>query len=230
MVNTKDLVKSYFTGDIEQPVLRGITLSVARGEFISIIGPSGSGKSTLLYQLSLLDEPTSGEVFIDGVSGKTLKQKDKAFFRLQKMGFVFQDYAILPELTALENVMLPLIMEGYAWEKAELMAKEVLTKVGLAHRFNNVPSRLSGGEQQRVSIARAIGNNPPILFADEPTANLDSTNSKEVMKNLLDLKKEGQTILLVTHEEEYAYLADRVIFLKDGQIVDIKKGNLHGIN
>jgi putative ABC transport system ATP-binding protein len=225
MIEAKNLVKNYYNGDLVSPVLKDISLAVARGEFISIIGPSGSGKSTLLYQLSLLDEPTSGEVIVDGIKGKSLLQKDRAFFRLEKMGFIFQDYAILPELTALENVVLPLIMEGFSWEEANQMAQAVLEKVGLGHRLNNVPSRLSGGEQQRVSIARAIGNNPPILFADEPTANLDSTNSKEVMKVLLDLKKEGQTILLVTHEEEYANLADRVVFLKDGQIVDIKKGN-----
>lgn len=219
MISSQKLVKKYISGDAELTVLKEIDLEFKSGEFASIIGPSGAGKSTLLYQLSLLDNPTSGEIYFDGAATSILSEARKTALRLQKMGFVFQDYALLPELTALENVALPILMQGASKKEAEAKALIALTRVGLADRKNNLPSQLSGGQQQRVSIARAVAHDPHVLFADEPTANLDSASSKLVMEAFLDLHKEGQTIIMVTHEMEYAELAKRVVELKDGTIV-----------
>jgi putative ABC transport system ATP-binding protein len=219
MISSQKLVKKYISGDSELTVLKEINLEFKDGEFAAIIGPSGAGKSTLLYQLSLLDTPSSGEVFFDGQATSTLSEVRKTALRLEKMGFVFQDYALLPELTALENVALPILMQGASKREAEAKAFTALTRVGLADRKNNLPSQLSGGQQQRVSIARAIAHDPRVLFADEPTANLDSASSKIVIESFLDLHKEGQTIIMVTHEMEYAELAKRVVELKDGVVV-----------
>jgi len=190
-----------------------------------VTGPSGSGKSTLLYQLGLIDNPTSGEVKINGKNVSDLSPRNKQEYRLNQLGFVFQDYALVPELTALENVMVPLIMKGYSKAKSIQLATEHLVLMGLKDRLRNLPSQLSGGEQQRVSVARAVAHDPMILFADEPTASLDSTMSKQVMDVLVHLnKKEGQTIVLVTHELEYAEMADRVVLLKDGVILNDGNG------
>ncbi len=219
MIEVKNLIKTFKTGEIETRVLKGIDLTIKKGEWVAIMGRSGAGKSTLMYQMSLLDDPTSGEVVIDGHRTSHMSEHEKIRMRLFKFGYVFQDYALLPELTALENVVLPLLMEKYSRELAESRAQGALTKVGLGHRFPNLPSQLSGGEQQRVSIARAIAETPEILFADEPTANLDRESSKTVMDIFGGLHKEGQTIIMVTHEEEYGKLADRVIQLDDGKIV-----------
>ena len=219
IIETRRLTKSYTTGDVVTPVLKGIDLVVARNEWLAIMGRSGAGKSTLMYQISLLDEPTSGEIYLDGKEAHRMTEKEKMRHRLYKFGFVFQDYALMPELTALENVTIPLLMEQLAPAVATHKAEEALRKVGLGHRLGNLPSQLSGGEQQRVSIARAIAEKPEILFADEPTANLDHESSKTVMNLFEDLHKEGQTIIMVTHEEEYGRLADRIIRLEDGQIV-----------
>lgn len=223
MISSQKLVKKYISGDSELTVLKEINLEFNDGEFAAIIGPSGAGKSTLLYQLSLLDTPSSGEVFFDGQATSTLSEVRKTALRLEKMGFVFQDYALLPELTALENVALPILMQGASKREAEAKAFNALTRVGLADRKNNLPSQLSGGQQQRVSIARAIAHDPRVLFADEPTANLDSASSKIVIESFLDLHKEGQTIIMVTHEMEYAELAKRVVELKDGVVVKDRK-------
>jgi len=187
------------------------------------MGRSGAGKSTLLYQMSLLDEPTSGEVIIDEEDTSTLSIEEKTLFRLAELGYVFQDYALLPEMTALENVALPLLMQGISEEKAYAKAKEHLVKVGVGERLNNLPSKLSGGEQQRVSIARAIAHDPKILFADEPTANLDNESSRIIMEIFKELHKEGQTIIMVTHEAEYSKIAERIVHLDDGKIVSIEK-------
>lgn len=219
MIKASNIVKTYGTGQTAVTVLKHIDLEIYEGEFVAIIGPSGAGKSTLLYQLSLLDEPTSGEVYFEGGGTADLDQTEKTALRLHKMGFVFQDYALLPELNALENVALPMLMQGAGKGKAFERARVALGRLGLDDRKYNLPNQLSGGEQQRVSIARAIVHEPRVLFADEPTANLDSENSKRVMQTFLDLHKEGQTIVMVTHEEEYARAARRVISLKDGEIV-----------
>lgn len=219
MIQTDKLVKSFGKGDLRLVVLKELSLEVGDGEFIGIIGPSGAGKSTLLYQLSLLDEPTSGEVFFDNVKTSELSQSEKTQLRLYRMGFVFQDYALLPELTALENVALPMLMQGMTKANALEKAQKSLDRIGLGEKGMNLPSQLSGGQQQRVSIARAIAHDPHVLFADEPTANLDSENGQLVMESFLELHTEGQTIVMVTHEEEYAKHARRIIALKDGKIV-----------
>lgn len=218
IIQTKNLRKTFTDGDKETHVLKGIDMEIKQGEFISIIGRSGAGKSTLLYQISLLDHPTSGEIIIDGEDIHDLTQEERTQFRLNKLGYVFQDYALLPDLTATENVALPLLMQGYDKEKAYSRAKEVLDQVGLQGKYDNIPSKLSGGQQQRVSIARAIAHNPAILFADEPTANLDNESSLLILKIFKELHKEGQTIVMVTHEKEYTSVADRVIEMKDGVI------------
>ena len=225
MIKAENLVKSFGEGELKLVALKSLDLEIQDGEFIAIIGPSGAGKSTLLYQLSLLDEPTSGKIYMDGINTSALSQSEKTGVRLNKMGYVFQDYALLPELTALHNVALPMIMQGFNRKLAFEKAKKALDRIGLADKYYNLPSQLSGGQQQRVSIARAIAHNPKILFADEPTANLDSLNSKVVMEAFLDLhNSSGQTIVMVTHEEEYAEKARRVIALKDGVIIsDLKK-------
>lgn len=218
MIETKHLKKSYTDGPIETHVLRGIDLVIETGEFVAIMGRSGAGKSTLLYQLSLLDNPTSGHVIIDGVDTSGMSDSERSAFRLAKLGYVFQDYALLPELTALENVILPLLMMGVSKKAAIAKAKKTLERVGLGHRYKNLPSQLSGGEQQRVSVARAVAHDLQILFADEPTANLDTDSSRRVLEILKELSGEGQTIIMVTHEGEYGRLADRIISMEDGQI------------
>ncbi len=219
MISVKNIKKTYTNGDIETHVLKGINLEVKTGEFLAIMGKSGAGKSTLMYQMSILDEPTSGEILIDGVDILSLSIKEKTEFRLNKLGYVFQDYALLPELTAVENIMIPLLMRGLDTDLAKKRAMEALADVGLSHRLNNLPSQLSGGEQQRVSIARAVAQDPIILFADEPTANLDSVSSTHIIDVLREINKRGQTIIMVTHEKEYTHKCNRIIYLEDGLII-----------
>lgn len=219
MIKVKGLVKTYIDGDKETQVLKGLDFVANDGEFIAIMGRSGAGKSTFLYQMSLLDEPTSGEIIINNVDTHNLTLDGKTAFRLKNLGYVFQDYALLPDLTAVENIALPLLMQGVEREEAYRIGEESLQKFNLGHRINNLPSQLSGGEQQRVSVARAIAHKPRILFADEPTANLDNASSETVMKLFKELNKAGQTIIMVTHEEEYAKMADKIVTLDDGRIV-----------
>jgi putative ABC transport system ATP-binding protein len=219
MITVKNLKKSFKDGSQETHVLKGIDLEVSDGEFIAIMGRSGAGKSTLMYQMSLLDEPTSGEIIIDDVHTHTMTADEKTKYRLHQLGYVFQDYALLPDLTATENVVLPLLMQGMEKNKAFVIAHEALGKMGLAHRLDSIPANLSGGEQQRVSITRAIAHKPRILFADEPTANLDNESSKKVMEIFQELHASGQTIIMVTHEEEYGKLAQRIVKLDDGKII-----------
>ncbi len=207
------------SGDQKIVALDTLTFSVPEGQFLTVTGKSGSGKSTLLYQLGLLDLPTGGEVLIDGVDMVPVSENERTITRLNDLGYIFQDYAILPSLTALENTVVPLLMQGYSTAEAERKAKKALERVGLLDRMNNLPSQLSGGQQQRVAIARAIGHSPKIIFADEPTANLDSETSDQVIQTFIDLNKEGQTIVMVTHEPEYAKLAHRTITMADGKIV-----------
>ncbi|MEK7588751.1 MAG: ABC transporter ATP-binding protein [Patescibacteria group bacterium] len=219
MIEVKNLKKIFQSGDQEIIALNDLSFSVPQGQFLTVTGKSGSGKSTLLYQLGLLDIPTSGEVYIDGTEATRQNEKDRTLSRLNDLGYIFQDYAILPSLTALENTMLPLLMQGYDKKEANEKAKKALDKVGLLDRMNNLPSALSGGQQQRVSIARAISHDPKIIFADEPTANLDSETSAHVIEAFVKLNQEGQTIIMVTHEEEYAKMAHRTITMADGNIV-----------
>lgn len=218
MIQIKNLTKKFQNGDQEIIALNNVSFSVPAGQFLTVSGRSGSGKSTLLYQLGLLDLPSSGEVWIDGKDYVPVAENERTDVRLNSLGYIFQDYAILPSLTALENTMLPLLMQGYSTKEAELKAIIALERLGIKDRMNNLPSQLSGGQQQRVSIARAIAHNPKIIFADEPTANLDSETSEQVIQAFLDLNKDGQTIIMVTHEPEYAKLADRTIFMTDGAV------------
>lgn len=219
IISIKNLIKTYKTKEIETPVLRGIDLEVVEGEFLGIMGKSGSGKSTMMYQMGLLDHPTSGEIILNGSNTEKMSTEERTEMRLSELGYVFQDYALIPELTASENTMIPLLMQGKSIPEAEAISKEIISRVGLLNRLDNKPSQLSGGEQQRVSIARAMAHNPKILFADEPTANLDTASGHSIIELFQELHKKGQTIVMVTHEEEYAKHCDRIIFLEDGKIV-----------
>jgi putative ABC transport system ATP-binding protein len=223
MIVTKNLEREFTTGDVVTKVLKGIDFTAEDGEFVAIMGRSGAGKSTLMYQMSLLDYPTGGTITIDGVDTHTMHEAERVKFRLHNFGYVFQDYALLPELTALENVALPLLMQGKKRAKAYKEATTALERMALGHRLGNLPSQLSGGEQQRVSIARSVAHNPNVLFADEPTANLDNESSESVMEIFKQLNKDGQTIIMVTHEEVYARRAGRLIVIDDGRIKSEEK-------
>lgn len=219
MIEAKNLTKIFKNGDSQIVAINNLSFAVPEGQFLAVTGKSGSGKSTLLYQLGLLDLPTSGSVFIDGKDLVPESEKERTMVRLNDLGYIFQDYAILPTLTAYENTVLPLLMQGFSPAEAKTKAEKALIRVGLGDRMKNLPSQLSGGQQQRVAIARAIAHDPKIIFADEPTANLDSETSENVMEAFVELNKEGQTIIMVTHEPEYAALAHRVIVMEDGNIV-----------
>jgi putative ABC transport system ATP-binding protein len=223
MLEIKNLYKTFKSGDSEIHAVDDVSFLIPEGQFVSIAGRSGSGKSTLLYQLGLLDTPTSGVITIDGINASTLTEKERTSMRLATLGYIFQDYAILPTLTAIENVMVPLLMQGHSDMVAKKKAAKALERVGLGDRLHYLPSQLSGGQQQRVSIARAIGHEPKIVFADEPTANLDSETSRAVLDAFLELNRDGQTILMVTHEPEYAALTHRIITLADGKVISDKK-------
>lgn len=219
VVEVKNLVKSYHDGRTETTALAGVNFAVRKGEFVAIMGPSGSGKSTLLHLLGLLDVPTKGNYFFDGKDVTSFSQNELADIRNTKMGFVFQAFNLLPRTTVLENVKLPLTYSGIPESKWEKMAKEAVEAVGLGHRMYHEPAELSGGEKQRVAIARALVNNPQVIFADEPTGNLDSKSGKNIMQIIQSLNQnQGRTIILITHETATAEHAERIIRLKDGQI------------
>lgn len=222
MIQIENISKIFKSGDSEIRAIDNLSFSIPAGQFVTISGKSGSGKSTLLYQLGLLDEPTHGSIKIDGVEMVGLDEEERTMVRLNDLGYVFQDYAVIPSLTAIENVMVPLLMQGDTEAIAKTKAINAMEKVGLGNRLDNLPSQLSGGQQQRVAIARAIAHNPKIIFADEPTANLDSETSDQVIHTFLKLNQEGQTIVMVTHEPEYAKMAHRTIYLADGKIVEDK--------
>ena len=219
IIEAKGLVKTFKDGDNITKVLKGVDINVRDGEFVAIMGRSGAGKSTTMYQLSLLDEPTSGSIRLMGENTEKMDNSTRTNFRLYNLGYVFQDYSLIPELTAIENVLLPLMMQGKSDEEAKSLAQTALEQVNMGHRLANKPSELSGGEQQRVSIARAIAHSPRILFADEPTANLDTASSDTVIEIFKKLNKEGLTIVMVTHEDEYVKVVDRVIKMQDGLVI-----------
>ena len=219
MIRTTNLTRTYRLGVVEVPALRGISFEVRRGDFLGLMGPSGSGKSTLLHLLGLLDFPTAGTIEINGMDVATMDDDERTDYRLRKMGYIFQDYALVAELTVLENVMLTVMAQGRTEDECREASREVLSTVGLSHRLNHLPRELSGGEQQRVAIARSMVNRPIILFADEPCANLDTMNSKAVLDQFHTLNEEfGQTIVMVSHEEWHKEYFHRIVYLKDGQI------------
>ncbi len=218
IIETKNLIRSFFVGNQQVDALKGVNLSVEKGEFISIMGPSGSGKTTLMNIIGCLDTPTSGQYYLNNQLVNDLGEDDLARIRNKEIGFVFQSFHLLAKNSALSNVILPLKYAGTEKNQAEKRAKEVLHQVGLSDRVNHGPSELSGGQQQRVAIARALVNKPSILFADEPTGNLDSKTGDDVMNLFRELNEEGQTIILITHEEEIANQSKRIINIKDGLI------------
>ncbi len=219
LIEVKNLSKTYSSEDIETPALKGVSFSVQRGEFIAIMGPSGSGKSTLLHLLGFLDRHTDGTYFFDSKTIDDYSRDELAKVRNKKMGFIFQAFNLLPRTSVLENVKLPLLYSSVDDREWEARAKKVIDQVGLSHRISHEPSQLSGGEKQRVAIARALINNPDVIFADEPTGNLDSKSGEVVMDLLQKLNAEGHTILLITHETYTAEHASRIIRLHDGLMV-----------
>ncbi|WOF17346.1 ABC transporter ATP-binding protein [Methanoplanus sp. FWC-SCC4] len=221
MITLKDVFKIYGIGAATVHALNGVSLEIEKGEFVGITGSSGSGKSTLLHMVGLLDEPTKGDVFIGTTDVLELSDEEKSRFRLKRFGYVFQDYALVPELSAAENVLLLAMARGLDDEEAKIKSVEILEKVGLSGRIEHLPGEMSGGEQQRVAIARALVNNPEILFADEPCANLDSVNSKNVLDLFREINRElKQTIVMVSHEDWHIPYFDRIIRLHDGKIIE----------
>jgi len=220
IIKTVNLAKTYKVGEIDVPALKSVNLSVNKGEFVAIMGASGSGKSTLMNLLGCLDKPTAGEYYLDGTNTSKLSKNEYANIRNQKIGFVFQGFNLLPRTTALENVELPLMYDRQSKEKNhKALAVEALEKVGLTDRSHHEPNQLSGGQQQRVAIARALVNQPTIILADEPTGNLDSRTSIEIFCLFQKLNEEGITIIMVTHERDFAAFAKRIIEMRDGRII-----------
>ena len=218
ILQTESLKKYYGTGDTEVRALDGVDLTVEQGEFVAIVGTSGSGKSTLLHMLGGLDRPTAGKVTVDGKDIFALKDEELTIFRRRKIGFVFQSYNLVPVLSVWENIVLPIQLDGRAVDEA--FVREVVATLGLEKKLQNLPSQLSGGQQQRVAIARALATKPAILLADEPTGNLDSKISQDVLGLMkVTSQKFGQTMVMITHNEEIAQLADRIVRIEDGRIV-----------
>jgi putative ABC transport system ATP-binding protein len=224
LIEIKNLQRVYFENtDIELRALRGVDLKIEAGEFVAIMGPSGSGKSTLMHLLGFLDTPSGGKYFFEGEDATNLTDNELATIRNQKVGFVFQSFHLLPRTTATENVELPLMYSKGKKDDHTQRAQTMLQRVGLGDRLDHMPNELSGGQQQRVSIARALVNNPRVIFADEPTGNLDSVSSKEIMDIFKELHKEGRTIIMVTHDPMVGMQTDRIISLQDGNIIRDEK-------
>lgn len=221
LIDIKNIYKIYNEDmDSEVRALNGVTLSIGKREFVAIVGASGSGKSTLMNILGLLDVPTYGEYLLDSIDVTELSDKELSKVRNKQIGFIFQGFNLISELTALENVELPLIYRGTKASDRRKLAEEALERVGLGERMEHYPAEMSGGQQQRVAIARALASNPPIIMADEPTGNLDSRTSGDVMRLLRELHAEGSTVILITHDDNIAASADRVVRIMDGKIVD----------
>ena len=219
VIDVRDVWKVYGT-KVQVEVLRGVSLSINEAEFVAIIGPSGSGKSTLMHVMGCLQRPTRGQIVLEGINVAELSEDELAEIRAKKIGFVFQQFNLLPLKTAQKNVELPLVFQGAGVTERSKRAAELLKQVGLGHRMEHKPSQMSGGEQQRVAIARALVGNPTIIFADEPTGNLDTKSSREIMSILKKLNSEGKTLIVVTHDSEIASWADRTIRLRDGRIIE----------
>ena len=219
LIEIKDVYKIYNPGENEVRALDGVSLTIDEGEFVAIIGQSGSGKSTLMNTLGLLDRPTSGEYFLSGRDVATLTDDEQSEIRNKQIGFIFQGFNLIPSLTAIDNVELPLVYRGMKREERNKLSLEALERVGLSKRLHHRPSQMSGGQQQRVAIARAVAAKPPVILADEPTGNLDSSSGREVMRILHELSDEGRTIILITHDNEIAEEANRIIRIQDGKIV-----------
>ena len=222
VVKVKDLVRIYKLGKVEIPAVKGISFEVRKGEFVSIMGPSGCGKSTLMNLIGCLDHPTSGSVYLDSLEVSKFGDRELASIRNKKMGFVFQTFNLLPRLNALENVEIPLIYSGVRGKEREVKSNKILSSMGLLDRAKHRPAELSGGEQQRIAIARALINSPSIILADEPTGNLDSKTGEEIMTIFQKINRGGATIIMVTHELDIARHSKRAIHLKDGQVVKDK--------
>jgi putative ABC transport system ATP-binding protein len=219
VIKLTNIKKEYVTGDVITEVLKGVNLTVMKGDFIAITGRSGSGKSTLMNIIGLLDTPTSGKYILDGTAVESLSEDELSSIRSRQIGFVFQSFNLLPRSTTLENVILPSIYAGVKKKEREIRAIQILTKVGLAERINNRPNQLSGGQQQRVAIARALMNDPEVILADEPTGNLDTSSGNDVMNILKDLNRQGKTIVLITHELDIAHQAKKIIKIADGMVI-----------
>ncbi|KYK32912.1 MAG: ABC transporter ATP-binding protein [Theionarchaea archaeon] len=222
-VQTENLEMTFYMGDIAVYALRGVSMNMGEGEFVSIVGTSGSGKSTLLNLVGGLMKPTAGKVHVKGKDLTTMNENNLALFRRQYIGFVFQSFNLINTLTAVENVELPLLFSNVSSAERDRKVKSLLTEFGLEDRLDHKPTELSGGQQQRVSLARAIINNPEIILADEPTGNLDSKTSEEIMEVLYNLNREGQTFLVVTHDMSVAHYGSRIIYLSDGRITKIEE-------
>ncbi|HDR4897218.1 ABC transporter ATP-binding protein [Bacillus thuringiensis] len=223
MITLNNINKTYYQGKLAVPILQGISLTIQSGEFVSIMGPSGSGKSTLMNMIGCLDRPTEGEYMLNDVNVLRAEEAKLALIRNKYIGFVFQHFNLLPRLSAVENVELPLIYGGVKKAERRRRALEALSKVGLADRVNHLPSELSGGQKQRVAIARAIANNPAFIMADEPTGALDTKSGAQVMDIFTKLNTEGTTIVMVTHEEDVAAYSSRRIVLRDGKITEDRR-------
>ncbi|MFH1591937.1 MAG: ABC transporter ATP-binding protein [Candidatus Woesearchaeota archaeon] len=224
VIELKQVWKIYKIEEVTYPALRGATLDVFKGEFLAIMGPSGSGKSTILNSVGALDVPTKGEILLDGKNIAHLAESELAQIRGRKIGFIFQAFNLISSLNALENVILPMTFQGIQADERIARAKKLLELVGLEHRMKNLPSQLSGGEKQRVAIARSLSNNPEVILADEPTGNLDSKTGKEILELLRKLQKsENKTLVMVTHDNKIAKQADRTAYLSDGKVIRITK-------
>ena len=223
VVSAKNITKTFGEAPNKTIVLKNISLQINKGEFLSIIGPSGSGKSTLMYLLGLLDVPTTGTIYINGQKTKDISEKDRAKLRNREIGFVFQTYNLLPRTSALANVMLPLNYSNVSRDERKSKAMKLLKDVGLSHRISSFPSQLSGGEQQRVAIARSLICGPSIILADEPTGNLDTKTGEQIINIISQLNKQGKTIVLVTHDNNIAKKTNRIVTIKDGQVLSDKK-------